>query len=92
MAKESSRRKFLRDSLAAGTGVAATGFYTTLLGATQAVADDGANIAMNQEQKEFLERLAGSTQDLDPRALWAYKSGDGDKYGGPMEEFSQKKK
>lgn len=82
----------MRDSLSAGTGAAATGFYATLLSCTQAVADDSANKALNLEHKKFLNRVMEDSETLDPRALWAFKSGDGDKYGGFLEEPSAKKK
>jgi hypothetical protein len=94
MENKGSRRKFLQDAMSVSAGTAASVFYATLLKCTQAAASDEAIRTLTQEQKEFLDKMAATTEELDPRALWAIlkDGGDGDKYGGPMEEFSAKKK
>lgn len=93
MSKKDSRRDFLQKLMSAGTTVAASGFYSTLLNSTKAVASDDKNQAANLAHKEFLDKMSAASEEIDPRALWAFKDGgDGDKYGGPMEEPDAKKK
>lgn len=90
--KKSTRRKALQN-LASGAVVSASaGFYSTLLASTKALAS-----ADVSEEDLILKKLTEGLQEklapIEKKSLWAgLKFGDGDKYGGPMEEYYAKKK
>lgn len=89
--KKPTRRKFVR-TLASGAAVTAgAGFYTTLFASTKALA------SAESEEDLILKKLTEGLQEklapIEKKSLWAgLKFGDGDKYGGTMEEMYAKKK
>lgn len=89
--KKPTRRKFVQ-GLASGAAVTASaGFYTTLFTTTKALA------SAESEEDLILKKLTEGLQEklapIEKKSLWAgLKFGDGDKYGGLMEEYYAKKK
>lgn len=95
--KKATRRDFVQKSLAAATGIAATGstFYLSLLKATTTFAQTENEQNNLQKNSLFLSKLQDEVDPLNKKALWAgpFKGGgEGDKYGGVMEEPHAKKK
>lgn len=87
-----SRRDFVQ-KVAAGTTLMAGGsFYTALLAATKAAAQESQQGSDNAALKSLVNNVETRIAPLDQKYLIAAKIGDGDKYGGPMEEYYQKKK
>ena len=94
--KKSSRRDFIQKSVAAGTGLATgSAFYASLLKATTSFAQSEGEQRSQQKNSLFLSNLQDQVDPLNKKALWAGPlkgGGDGDKYGGVMEEPTAKKK
>lgn len=93
---QSSRRDFIQKSVAAGTGLATgSAFYVSLLKATTSFAQSTAEEQSQLKNSLFLSNLHDEVDPLNKKALWAGPlkgGGDGDKYGGAMEEPTAKKK
>lgn len=93
--KASSRRDFLQKSIFTGSLLAGAGFYSSLLKATSAFAESTTEQQSQNQHSLFLSKLQDEVDPLNKKALWAGPlkgGGDGDKYGGLMEEQMAKKK
>ena len=91
----SSRRDFIQKSLLTGGIAAGSGFYSTLLKVTEAFAESATEQQSQNQHSLFLNKLQDEVDPLNRKALWAGPlkgGGDGDKYGGIMEEPMAKKK
>jgi hypothetical protein len=90
--KTQSRRDFVQKLAASTTLMAGGSFYTGLLATTKAAAQNTQQNAANASLKDLVSNVQDRIEPLDQKYLIAAKVGDGDKYGGVMEEYYAKKK